>query len=548
MTLRKSRKILLLGELSTARVLGRSAEACGLEPVYHALRQDYPRLAKRDFNSLREVLRVFAEESAARPAAGSTNGHDDRLSDGNGDKYGGHGLVHPGTSPWGERVELLAYCQELGLTAVAPAARLLSLFDHKLGFLMEVERLGLHHLSLSFDPFSSVREIQRFIKKNHQSFPFVLKSAVGGGQFGVYTVQGPLSLGQDFTLWLEQLRYNLGEVILFPEKYLESSRHLSVPFVRFNSGQSGKSKIQIFPIVDGSLQSRFRKLVEICPPYRVDSEILEKVTRWTKHIADSLGYVGFGTIEFLVDGDRAFVIGGQTRLNTSFHLWEQVAGVSILEWQLAALGTEEFKSPLKGVLPKAEWRHGLSVRICAEDSLFHLPQPGTVTEVTQQVDSRIQMSYAQGESLHSSVPAETSGILANVQVVDNHWNSARNQMLKLLDQLWIAGSLETNERMIRELLNHPWVREGIYHSGFVDEEFLPQVLPEPAFLELMAGVCSWHQRNSGGDTDSKPYAILSSTPDLKVNETPHPNGEDLSNRWMVGERWIKSSRSIADPI
>ena len=44
----------------------------------------------------------------------------------------------------------------------------------------------------------------------------------------------------------------------------------------------------------------------------------------------------------------------------------------------------------------------------------------------------------------------------------------------VLDELWIAGTLQTNERFLAELLSHPWIKEDIFHAGFVDEEFLPR--------------------------------------------------------------------------
>lgn len=497
MTLRKSRKILVLGELASASVLGRHFEAAGFKPIYQAHDSTLPRIGRRDYKTLREVLMRFSKES------------------------GGEGLVHPGVTSWAERPELQTLGQEAGLTVIAPSAKILSLFDNKLSFLLEAEKLGIDNLVQSYDPLSSIREIQRFIRKTRQTFPFVIKSAKGGGHFGVYVLHGPQSVGPDLTLWFEQLRWNLGEVILFPEKYLEGSRHFSVPFVRFNTG-----KIQIFPIVDGSLQSRYRKVLEYCPPFRVDADVLEKITRWTKAFAESCHYVGLGTLEFLVDGGRAFLVGGQARLNTSFHLWEEVAGTSALSWQLAALSPEGVRVVPTAVVPKSAWRQGASLRIYAEDSLFHLPQPGLVVEVAS--NENTTLSVEEGKRVSSL----DTGLLGVTQVLAENSEQLHAALNRALEQVWISGSLQTNERFLSELLNHPWVREGIFHTGFVDEEFLPQVLPGVEDLEIFAAVCAW---------------FFDATRDLSVPLSEAQRQEDQESRWMVGERWVKT-RALLKPL
>jgi acetyl/propionyl-CoA carboxylase alpha subunit len=82
----------------------------------------------------------------------------------------------------------------------------------------------------------------------------------------------------------------------------------------------------------------------------------------------------------------------------------------------------------------------------------------------------------------------------------------------VLNEVWIAGSLQTNERFIAELLEHPWVREGIFHAGFVDEEFLPAIRPPKELLSVFATACS----------------LVPSAPTGQANV-----------RWAVGDQWVK---------
>jgi len=79
--------------------------------------------------------------------------------------------------------------------------------------------------------------------------------------------------------------------------------------------------------------------------------------------------------------------------------------------------------------------------------------------------------------------------------VGNVHASDRKQALHMargvLDEIWLAGSLRTNQRFLAELVMHPWVREGLFHASFVDEEFLPEVRPDPERIRLYASVCAY---------------------------------------------------------
>jgi acetyl/propionyl-CoA carboxylase alpha subunit len=76
----------------------------------------------------------------------------------------------------------------------------------------------------------------------------------------------------------------------------------------------------------------------------------------------------------------------------------------------------------------------------------------------------------------------SDGLLGLIFVGGRSRQSALQLSEEVLSQLWMSGSLNTNERFILELVQHPWVKDGIYHAGFVDEEFIPLVRPS---LELL---------------------------------------------------------------
>ena len=389
--------------------------------------------------------------------------------------------IHPGTTSWGERAHFHSLAAEFGLSVLAPAAQVLILLSDRLNFLGMADSLGIAHLVLSFDPIHSLREVEALNARHAQSFPYVLKT-VHGGSSGLYVVQNASAWSQSLPLWFDQLRRSSGEVILFAERYLESARHIVMPFARFRNGD-----IQVFPPLDASLQCRYRKMVEICPAARIDEAVLTQLRRWTQSLAQESGFVGVGSMEFLVDSSRAFLIRGLPRLEASFRIWEMVAGVSALEYQLATLLEEAPHRVKPRLRPQG---CAMALQIFAEDSQYLLPRAGTIAELsptTQWENGGSSAQFTLNYDLHQNVPISSSGRvgLLIVYQAQADWAKLFELAQQALSDLWIAGSVQTNEHFLSEILNHPWVKEGMYHAGFIDEDFLPSSgWPREALAEI----------------------------------------------------------------
>ena len=192
-------------------------------------------------NKIQRILRDFAESVRIRGAVG---------------------FVHPGVTLWGERPETVNLGLALGLTVISPSARILSLFSNHLNFLIAAEAAGVSHLVFDFSPLSSLREIERWVEEEEKYrkkvFPFVLKAVQASGSLGIYVVQDKSDFQRGVPIWLEQLRESSGQIAVLMERYLDCARHILVPFVRFSDG-----RLREFPRTDASLQSRYRKIVEM---------------------------------------------------------------------------------------------------------------------------------------------------------------------------------------------------------------------------------------------------------------------------------------------
>ena len=475
-----AKKVLVLGERVTAQRIADQLTHEGYTPVlahrpdlqgdFQGDRQNdlgqMPSVADPNrFEKIRSLFLRFAQECL---------------------KSGSSGWVHPGVSLWADRPELSTLGQECGLSVISSPPRILSLWMNKLIFFFEAEKLGIPHLVQSFDPIYSVREVEAWIAQTRQSLPFSLKPVKGGGGSLGFLVQDVTDLKKRLPRWCDQIRQSLGEAIFYAERYVEGARSIVLPFTRFKNG-----RVQFFPMVDSSLQYDFRKVIEFCGEVQIDPEVRSQLEDWTFRFAESAGFVGVGHLEFWVDGPRAYLVNGMARLDLGFHLWEASAGTRAISWQLAALqnwSAERF--PL--IREKADFQKGISLRIQAEDPLFHLPQPGVIRELSHErswdfplARAELDLAYQVGDE----VSALDSGILAVLVVtgVNDDWVIKIAQ--GILEKLWIAGSLQTNERFLSEALTHPWVREKIFHIGFLGEEFVPALQPDPEWINLVLCIC-----------------------------------------------------------
>lgn len=421
-----------------------------------------------------------------------------------------HRYIHPGVTTWAERPELISVAQEFGLNVLAPSSQVLSSFWNKLSFLHDAEAIGIPNLVMSFDPLHTVREIElAFVSKIKNSYPFILRSATGGGNFASRVVSGWDDLINGVPIWRDQLLINLGEAIVFGQRYLDGARQILVPFAGFMNG-----KAQVFPFVDVSLQSRHKKIMEFCPVSQIDPPALKLLHEYTLKLIDKYHFVGIGYFEFMVDGSRVYLADGTARLNTGFPIWARAAGVDIATWQLAA---SERSLPADFPCRKhdEETVFNLALRLCAEDSLLQLPHPGIIHELSEirewhspATHAELHLNYEEGNEIQHN----DTGFLGMLFIESKTQKQAFSAAKGIINETWIAGSVQTNERFLQELLDHPWVSAGIFHSRFTDEEFIPTIRPSTEVLKMFSSICS----------------LMCQDKDLK---------KDL--RWVVGDQWIK---------
>ena len=129
-------------------------------------------------------------------------------------------------------------------------------------------------------------------------FPVILKAAAGGGGRGMRLCEMPEDVIPAFELVKNEARKAFGNDYIFIEKYLVQPKHIEVQILADQYGN-----VHHLGERDCSLQRRYQKVVEFAPAWSVPESIREQLHADAVKIAEAVGYVNAGTVEFLVDRD-----------------------------------------------------------------------------------------------------------------------------------------------------------------------------------------------------------------------------------------------------
>lgn len=367
-------------------------------------------------------------------------------------------FLHPGDTPWAYHPDLVNHAESLGIRVLSPSAKVLSVFANRLGFLEQASRWGAPTLLMQREPMYRFSEFQEILDAQAS---IVLRSVapLHGGQeervfFKTPDVQGNVER------WTEHLSREAGEGMFFVERRLDGARKIAAPFARKRNGE-----ILHLPWIDLSIQSSGRPWLVSGPAQAMGCE--DQIRSWVEILAEKFKYVGYGEFHFMVDGRQAYLVSGVPHLTRWACVWERILGrshVSVFE-EVYELPTYK-QWPTKRRLRDVE-QHVVAAFVYAEHPGADLPLPGTYAfEGTPLKHARLPAS--QGSHQWSDDPW-----FGWVEGHGKRFKNALSMAAETLAQLRWTGELGLSIPFLIELLEHPWLQEGVYHAGFVDEEFIP---------------------------------------------------------------------------
>ncbi|MGW7429122.1 acetyl/propionyl/methylcrotonyl-CoA carboxylase subunit alpha [Streptomyces sp. NPDC054861] len=307
--------------------------------------------------------------------------------------------------------------------------------------------------------------------------PVLVKAAAGGGGRGMRIVRDLADLPGALAAASTEAASAFGDGEVFVEPYVENGRHVEVQVLADTHGT-----VWTLGTRDCSLQRRHQKVVEEAPapglPPALEASLVETAARAAK----AVGYVGAGTVEFLVADGRAHFLEMNTRLQVEHPVTEEVHGVDLVALQIAVAEG----APLPGDAPPARG-HAIEARLYAEDpAAGWTPQTGTLHALAFPPGTRVDTGYAPGDTIGVHYDA----MLAKVVVHAPTRAEAVRRLAHALETARVHGPV-TNRGLLAASLRHPdFQAPERLDTGFYERNLdaLTQAPPGGAYAAVAAAL------------------------------------------------------------
>lgn len=235
--------------------------------------------------------------------------------------------IHPGYGFLSENAHFARLCRKNGLVFIGPEPESMERLSDKAVLKELVERTGLSVIP-GTKAVASVEEAKR--EAWQIGYPVMLKACAGGGGRGIRLIRSADDLQEAYLQATSEALSAFGDGSVYIEKYIFPARHVELQILADEYGNAvclGER--------DCSLQRRNQKLIEETPSPAVNDRQRNEIIRLAVDAVKKIGYVGAGTLEFLLDNDGNFwFMEMNVRLQVEHCVTEMLTGIDLVKWQI----------------------------------------------------------------------------------------------------------------------------------------------------------------------------------------------------------------------
>jgi acetyl-CoA carboxylase, biotin carboxylase subunit len=373
-------------------------------------------------------------------------------------KESGAEAVHPGYGFLAENALFARAVKSAGLVFIGPPAEVIELMGSKTGARRQAIASGVPVVPGTVEALKSYDEA-RFLAEE-LGYPIMLKASAGGGGKGMRLVASEEELLSAFETVQSEAAAAFNDPQVYIEKVVEKPRHI---------------EIQIFADTHGnyvhlgerecSIQRRHQKVIEECPSPIKDVELRDRMGKAAVDLARATGYVGAGTVEFLVsDSTREFYfLEMNTRLQVEHAVTEMVTGIDLVREQIQVASGASLSFCQEDI---GWYGHAIECRIYAEDSDNNfLPSPGRI--VSLRVPSNPFIRNDSGIYEGSEVLIYYDPMISKLVSWGRTREESIDRMRSALDQYTIIG-IKTNLPFFRSIIRDQEFIDGKLDAGFIE--------------------------------------------------------------------------------
>ncbi|MEX2530809.1 MAG: acetyl-CoA carboxylase biotin carboxylase subunit [Gemmatimonadota bacterium] len=368
----------------------------------------------------------------------------------------GADAVHPGYGFLAERADFARLVEESGLVFVGPSSSSIAAMGDKTEARRRMREAGVPIVPGTVEPVGDLDDA--LAAAEDIGYPLVIKASAGGGGKGMRSVEGPRELESALAAARREATAAFGDGAVYLERFLVRPRHIEVQLLGDTHGN-----VVHLGERECSIQRRHQKLIEEAPSSVLSPEEREAMGSAAVRAAESVGYRGAGTVEFLYQDGAFHFLEMNTRIQVEHPVTEMVTGIDLVQWQLRIARGERLPFAQDGIRLRG---HALECRITAEQPAGgFLPASGTIDFFAP--PSGPWVRWDGGIEQGTEVGLHYDSLLGKLVVWAPSREEAVERMARALHELLITG-VETSVGFHRRVMEEADFRAGRLDIGYVD--------------------------------------------------------------------------------
>ncbi len=421
-------------------------------------------------------------------------------------KATGADAIHPGYGFLSENEDFAAACAENGIVFIGPPVKAIAAMGGKSEAKALMEKAGVPLVP----GYHGDNQEADFLAKQADKigYPVLIKASAGGGGKGMRVVEKSADFAEQMVGAKREAKAAFGDDHVLIEKYLTAPRHVEIQVFADTQGNC----VYLFER-DCSVQRRHQKVIEEAPAPGLSQTLRQRMGEAAVAAAKAIGYVGAGTVEFLLNGDEFYFMEMNTRLQVEHPVTEMITGLDLVALQIAVAEGQPLPFTQDDLAIDG---HAFEVRLYAEDPDNHfLPGAGQISflrfplEITDgatqvRVDTGVREApFGDGDVISIHYDPMIAKIIT--------WGATRADalaaMADALDETQVAGP-KSNLAFLRRLVREPDFAKGSVSTRYIEQHraaLLPQRQPANVDMLCLAALGILAARTRAADHGDGPW-------------------------------------------
>lgn len=373
--------------------------------------------------------------------------------------------IHPGIGYFAENAYFSELCEHCNIDYIGPSSANISLMGNKVRAKRVAKESNMPVIGDDSVEINNYEECFQYARKI--GYPIILKAINGGGGKGIRVVNKEEDLFRALELCLKEAEKVFGSSSILVERFIAHAKHIEVQVLADRFGN-------VIHLGDRecTIQRKNQKLIEESRCATLDEETRCKMYQGAIDLCKHIGYVGVGTIEYILeDNNNFYFMEMNTRLQVEHTITELITGIDIVKEQIRiaqgeALKLKQDEISFQGYAIQcrilAEYYNGMFIPDCGKISRYDMPGGFGV---------RVDSSY----EVNNTVTTYYDSLLCKLCCHGEDKIQAINKMLGCLNEMRIEG-VSTNQEVLVNILKNPKFLRGEYTTTFFDTLKQPETV------------------------------------------------------------------------